>query len=407
VYGGGPYDAFVMRLTSLGTLISSTYLGGNGDDVGRGLALDSSGNIYIVGGTASTNFPTMAPLQGANAGSYDGFLAKMNSTASQIVFSTYLGGSVSDEGYGVAVDSNANAYLVGITNSSNFPTAAAMQPKFGGGSDDAFVAVIWTCAFTLPQPGAFPVGGAASVMSVTTTPECSWTATTGTPWITITSSPASGTGSGSVSYTVSPNSGAMRTGSLTIGAQNVTITQAGAPVPALSITLTNSASFAQGQNGATYTATVSNAALGAPTSGTVTVTETAPAGLTLVSMAGTGWTCSTNTCTRSDALAAGSSYSQITIAVNVASNAAATVVDKVVVSGGGSANASASDSTTVLAATVTSVLTLTNQGPAPLTFTSVTINGIVGKNVTQVNNCPVSPASLAVNGSCTITVTHQ
>jgi hypothetical protein len=404
VYGGGTEDAFVMRLTSTGALISSTYLGGNGDDVGRGLALDSTGTIYIVGGTASTNFPTMAPLQSANAGSYDGFLTKMNPTASQLIFSTYVGGSLSDEGYSVKVDSQANAYLVGITDSSNFPTSNAFQPKYGGGSDDAFVAVVWTCVFTLPPPGAFPVGGASGVQSVTTTPECGWTATTGTPWITITSSPASGTGSGSVSYTVSPNSGALRTGSLTIGGQSVAITQAGAPLPTLTVTLTNSASFTQGQNGATYTATVSNSAAGSPTSGTVTVTETVPAGLTLVSMAGTGWTCSTNTCTRSDALPAGSSYPQITITVNVASNAPATVVDQVAVSGGGSANASASDSTTVIPSTFTSILTLTNTGSSPLTFTSVTINGIVGKNVTQTNNCP---ATLAVSGSCTITVTHQ
>jgi hypothetical protein len=346
----------------------------------------------------------MAPLQSANAGSYDGFLTKMNPTASQLIFSTYVGGSLSDEGYSVKVDSQANAYLVGITDSSNFPTSNAFQPKYGGGSDDAFVAVVWTCVFTLPPPGAFPVGGASGVQSVTTTPECGWTATTGTPWITITSSPASGTGSGSVSYTVSPNSGALRTGSLTIGGQSVAITQAGAPLPTLTVTLTNSASFTQGQNGATYTATVSNSAAGSPTSGTVTVTETVPAGLTLVSMAGTGWTCSTNTCTRSDALPAGSSYPQITITVNVASNAPATVVDQVAVSGGGSANASASDSTTVIPSTFTSILTLTNTGSSPLTFTSVTINGIVGKNVTQTNNCP---ATLAVSGSCTITVTHQ
>src|ERR1700730_3839530 len=83
-------------------------------------------------------------------------------------------------------------------------------------------------------------------------------------------------------------------------------TNSSTPTPtsaSLSITKTHTGNFTQGQNGATYTVTVSNAAGAASTSGTVTVTETVPTGMTLVTMAGTGWTCATNTCTRADALA--------------------------------------------------------------------------------------------------------
>jgi hypothetical protein len=85
----------------------------------------------------------------------------------------------------------------------------------------------------------------------------------------------------------------------------------------------------------------------APTSGTVTVTETLPAGLTLVSMSGAGWTCGSVTCTRNDALAGGNSYSAITVTVNVTANASSPQVNQVNVAGGGSATANASDSTIV------------------------------------------------------------
>jgi hypothetical protein len=117
--------------------------------------------------------------------------------------------------------------------------------------------------------------------------------------------------------------------------------------PVLKIAKTHSGNFTQGQQGATYTVTVSNATGAAPTTGTVTVTETAPSGLTLTSMTGTGWNCATNTCTRSDALGGGSSYAPIRVTVNVAANASSPQVNQVSVSGGGSATANASDSATV------------------------------------------------------------
>jgi uncharacterized repeat protein (TIGR01451 family) len=119
--------------------------------------------------------------------------------------------------------------------------------------------------------------------------------------------------------------------------------------PSLSVTKTHSGSFTQGQQGATYTITVSNASNASATSGTVTVTDTLPSGLTLVSMAGTGWTCSvsTSSCTRSDTLASGGSYLPITVAVNVAANASSPQLNQAGVSGGGSAAANTSDSTVI------------------------------------------------------------
>jgi uncharacterized repeat protein (TIGR01451 family) len=138
------------------------------------------------------------------------------------------------------------------------------------------------------------------------------------------------------------DSGAVQLGTWTISTS---------ATPALSIAKTHSGNFVPGQQGATYSVAVSNTSGAASTSGTVTVTETIPAGLTLVSMQGTGWTCPANgtTCTRSDALGGGSSYNVITVTVNVAGNAPSSVTNQVSVSGGGSATAHASDPTNVVA----------------------------------------------------------
>ena len=117
--------------------------------------------------------------------------------------------------------------------------------------------------------------------------------------------------------------------------------------PTLSITKSHTGNFTAGQQSATYTITVSNAATAAPVAGVVTVTDTLPSGLTLVSMTGNNWTCSANTCTRNDALVGGFSYDPIAVTVNVAANAASPQVNLASVSGGGSASADTSDSTII------------------------------------------------------------
>ncbi|HXN73529.1 MAG TPA: nidogen-like domain-containing protein [Candidatus Acidoferrales bacterium] len=174
--------------------------------------------------------------------------------------------------------------------------------------------------------------------------------------VVLTATPTGGSSSGSLSASFSanctpanpqtnpPTCTVTMTGSPTV---TVTFTGGSAIPPALGITKSHTGNFTQGQQGATYTVTVSNGAGAGPTSGTVTVTDTIPAGLTLVSMAGTGWTCAASSCTRSDALVAGASYPVITVTVNVASNAAASVTNSVSVSGGGSATASTTNPTTI------------------------------------------------------------
>jgi uncharacterized repeat protein (TIGR01451 family) len=141
--------------------------------------------------------------------------------------------------------------------------------------------------------------------------------------------------------------GANATGS---GDGAVTITYTEPPLPDLTISKSHTGNFTQGQTGAQYTITVSNVGLGS-TSGTVSVVDTLPAGLTATALSGTGWSCSlaTLTCTRSDALASGS-YPNIILTVNVASNAPSSVTNSATVSGGGeqnTANNTANDPTTV------------------------------------------------------------
>ena len=139
-FSGGNSDAFVAKLDSTGSeLIYSTYLGGSGNDVGLGIALDAAESVYLSGSSSSTDFPTTSAFQPQLSGENDGFVTKFNSAGSALIYSTYLGGSGGDSARAIAVDDAGNSYLSGRTDSTNFPLANALQP-FGGGDEDAFVA---------------------------------------------------------------------------------------------------------------------------------------------------------------------------------------------------------------------------------------------------------------------------
>jgi hypothetical protein len=141
-FGGGPFDAFVAKLSASGSaLVYSTYLGGTGNDQAQAIAVDGAGEAFVAGFTSSTNFPTAAPFQGSNlAASGTAFLTKLNAAGSAFVYSTYLGGSTQDKANGIAIDSAGEAYVTGFTTSTNFPIASALQGLNRGGGGDAFVA---------------------------------------------------------------------------------------------------------------------------------------------------------------------------------------------------------------------------------------------------------------------------
>lgn len=136
----GERDAFVTKLGVAGdALVYSSYHGGSGFENGRDITVDPSGNVYLVGTTTSSNFPTMAPAQARLGGSADAFVTKVNASGGARIYSTYLGGSESDNAEGIAVDAAGNTYVVGGTSSANFPaTAGSFQTTFAGGVIDAF-----------------------------------------------------------------------------------------------------------------------------------------------------------------------------------------------------------------------------------------------------------------------------
>ena len=136
---GGSLDLFLTKFDPTGTImLSSAFIGGNGADETRGLAIDAAGNAYIAGVTRSTNFPTVNAVQTTLNGLSDAFVIKISATGYGIVFSTYLGGSDLDEGAGVAVDAATNVYVTGTTRSGDFPTASPRQAAHAGHLD-AFV----------------------------------------------------------------------------------------------------------------------------------------------------------------------------------------------------------------------------------------------------------------------------
>jgi hypothetical protein len=168
----GSYDAFVTKLNSKGSaLVYSTYLGGSaGVDRGWAIALDDAGNACVTGDTASINFPVSNPIQAVYGGGLsDAFVTKLNSSGSGLVYSTFLGGSLPDEGRGIACK-GSDVFVTGDTSSSNFPTSNPLQVNNAGGlehHDDAFVVRIGDLA---PIPTPTPTPNPTATPTPTPTP---------------------------------------------------------------------------------------------------------------------------------------------------------------------------------------------------------------------------------------------
>ncbi len=132
----GYRNGFVTKFDPNGLILYSTYYGGSGTDDSNGIGLDSAGNAIIAGETTSTDLPLLNPIQATFGGKTDAFVASLNSTGTALNYATYLGGSNVDDGFGLAVDSTGNAYAVGSTLSSDFPTSAgAFETSAPGGGD--------------------------------------------------------------------------------------------------------------------------------------------------------------------------------------------------------------------------------------------------------------------------------
>jgi Ca2+-binding RTX toxin-like protein len=147
---GGGYDGFVAKLSPDGSaLVYSTYLGGAANDALLAHVVDGAGRSYVAGVTSSRNFPTANPVQPTLRGFEDVFVSALSADGSALVYSTYLGGGSDDAAWGLTVDAAGNTYVVGRTESFDYPTVAPVQPAFGGGFQDAFV--------TKLGPGGSPI----------------------------------------------------------------------------------------------------------------------------------------------------------------------------------------------------------------------------------------------------------
>lgn len=148
-------DAFVTKFTSNGRdIVFSTYLGGSSSDAGYEIAVDPSGNIYILGSTCSNDFPVLLPFQLSLAGACDAFISKLSPDGSQLLFSSYLGGSNGEHANNMVIKQNGEIIVVGTTESFDFPIVNPIQATLNGGHD-GFITRIASAGSTLNYSSFF------------------------------------------------------------------------------------------------------------------------------------------------------------------------------------------------------------------------------------------------------------
>jgi hypothetical protein len=164
----GGFDAFVTKLAANGTsLVYSTLLGGASNDYGNGIAVDSSGAAYVTGQSFSTDFPTtVGAFQITHPGGADAFATKLVANGTGLVYSTYLGGSGTDEALGIGLDSSGAAYVTGDTTSTDFPTTVGAFQTSNAGSADGFVTKLAANGASLSYSTYFGGSGGESVRGI-------------------------------------------------------------------------------------------------------------------------------------------------------------------------------------------------------------------------------------------------
>ena len=142
-HGGGGYDGFISRLSESGSaLLYSSYLGGSRKDIPFDIVVNTAEEMTVTGFTLSLDFPTQNPYQSSRQGIYDAFVTRFSSDASVLLYSTYLGGTDDDYAISLKLDSDDRAYIVGYTESPDYPTHNPYQASFNAGTEDAIVSMV-------------------------------------------------------------------------------------------------------------------------------------------------------------------------------------------------------------------------------------------------------------------------
>jgi len=311
------------RSASVWSPTSTKLVGGTGDFQAQSVALSADGSLAVSAGASFNPVGAGAAwVFTRQGGSWNQLGSPITGTGAARAVALSADGSTML--LGGAFGNTTEAFVL----SGPPPTLGSMSPTQAivGGSD-----------FTLTVNGSNFLNGSAVQWNEQGLPTNFVSATQ----LTATVSAARIKTAGSVAiFVMNPDGTATSPSMLTVNA------------PMLGIVKSHSGNFAKGESNAAYQITVANAAGALPTTGTVTVTESVPTGMTLTSMEGQGWTCPSGgaVCTRSDPLGAGGSYQAITVTVKIAGNAATPLTNQVSVSGGGSASAVANDPTTIVTA---------------------------------------------------------
>jgi hypothetical protein len=428
--GGGCADnsAFVTKFSSTGSaLLYSTFLGGSDEQEAFALALDSSNDVYVTGRTSSTDFPlTKGSFQTAFGGVFDAYVTELNPTGSALMYSTYLGGSASDAGLGIAVDAAKNIYLTGRAYSSNFPTTpqafAHTCTSCGAmGNEDAFVTKfiagdqLWPLAINF---GSQQLGVKSSVQTAVLS-------NSGTTALGITGFSLGG--ADSADFAESNNCGS----SLGAGAVckiSITFTPAATGARVATLTIQDAAinspqTLSLSGSGSDNTVTLTPTSLTfstqlvgtSSTAQNAVLTNTGSSSVAITAIAATGQFSQTNNCGTTLAVAG-------TCTISVVFTPTAQGTDKGTVKIADNAAGTPQSLTLTGAATVVSVspaalsfgdqkvgttsaaqvITVTNHGATALTVKKLAVTGTGAPDFAETNTCGTS---LAAGATCTVSVT--